>query len=183
MGKPLCLRVSYQSFSAPAYEAREDTVVGRLWAYDQGLDVVVLETGNTGALPAKLRRAVASTSYDVKGRGAAQTTTGFKLVQGGCISQVDILSDEEYAAKHGNHALSSVANVPVAAMEARDEAAKKRCSERAHQIGPKEAGELGQAIFDALSKTYVSCSSRLPCRWHESHIIVLDEVVIVRVPH
>lgn len=157
VGKPLRLIVSYDSFSAPNYDAHESTAVGRLWAYDQGLDVVVLENGKTGALPAALRRAAASASYDVQGRSAPHATTGFKLVQGARIVHVDILTDEEYASSHSNRTLSTVANVPVAAMEARDAAATKRSMERAQQIGPEEAGELGQAIFDALSKTYVLC--------------------------
>ncbi|WFC94471.1 hypothetical protein MBRA1_001101 [Malassezia brasiliensis] len=162
VGKPLRLIVSYDSFSAPNYEAHESTVVGRLWAYDQSLDVVVLETGMTGALPPALRRAAASASYEAQGRSAPQATTGFKLVQGARIVHVDILTDEEYASSHSNHTLSTVANVPVAAMEARDSAATKRSMERAQQIGPEEAGELGQAIFDALSKTstYVPNLSR-----------------------
>lgn len=155
MGKPLRLIVSYDSFSAPNYDAHESTVVGRLWAYDQGLDVVVLETGTTGALPPTLRRAAASASYEAQGRSAPHATTGFKLVQGARIVHVDIVTDEEYASSHSNRALSTVANVPIAAMEARDAAATKRSMERAQQIGPEEAGELGQAIFDALSKTYV----------------------------
>lgn len=157
VGKPLRIGVTYKSFDAPSYDAQDDAVVGRLWAYDQALDMVVLETGRAGALPASLRRAAASAAYDAPnaGRGAAPATTGFKLVQGRCIARVDILSDEEYAASHGTHGLSTVASVPVAAMEARDAAATKRSLERAQQIGPKEAGELGQGIFDALSKTYV----------------------------
>lgn len=181
VGKPLRLSVSYKSFTAPNYGAHDEIVQGRLWAYDHGLDVVVLETGSAGALPGPLRRAAASAAYSTQQRHSHQATTGFKLVQGAHIAQVVILEEDEYAAKHGNHVLSMIANVPVAAMEARDAAATKKCMERAQQIGPQEAGELGQAIFDALSKTYVLYSPRLPCRWHETHIIVLDEVVVVRI--
>ena len=39
---------------------------------------------------------------------------------------------------------------------ARDEAASKKCAMRASQLGPAAAGELGQTVFDALSKTCVS---------------------------
>lgn len=159
VSKPLRLTVSYGSFSAPNYEGHAETVVGRLWAYDATLDMAVLETGSAPPLAPMLRRSAAAAVYDAGNpRAAPGVHTGFKCVRGAYIKHADVLSDEELASAfpHVPVQPSVVVPVPVAAMEARDEAASKKCAMRASQLGPAAAGELGQTVFDALSKTCVS---------------------------
>lgn len=179
------LDVSYPSFQAPHYAAPLQSIVGRLWLYDAAREMVILETGAQAPLPAALRHTVASAVYEggAPTRNAHGTVSGFKMVRVPHIVQAHIVPEDARPAQVPAQ-LTTSPNVPSAAMEVREAAATRKCTERSAQLGPPEAGELGQSIFDGLCKTYVAhtnCS--LPCRWHESHIIVLDEVVIVGTQH
>ncbi|WFD19385.1 hypothetical protein MCAP1_001615 [Malassezia caprae] len=165
--KILKLDVSYPSFEAPQYAEPVQSITGRLWLYDAAREIVVLETGVQGPLPAELRTTVASAVYEgAPARSASGTVSGFKIVRVPHIVQADIVPDEARPANVPAQ-LTSVPSVPSAALEAREAAATRKCAERTAQLGPREAGALGQSVFDSLCKT-----------WHESHIIVLDEVVI-----
>ncbi|WFD26926.1 hypothetical protein MNAN1_001915 [Malassezia nana] len=167
------LDVSYPSFQAPQYAERVQSITGRLWLYDAAREMVVLETGAQAPLPAELKNTAASSAYEggAQTRAGAGTVSGFKFVRVPTIVLAEVVPDDA-ASTHGVPAqLTHVPQVPSDAMEAREAVTARKCRERAAQLGPPEAGELGQSVFDSLSKT-------LPCRWHESHIIVLDDVVI-----
>ncbi|CAO1618457.1 unnamed protein product [Jaminaea pallidilutea] len=66
--------------------------------------------------------------------------------------------------------LSEVTPVDVNMAEKREVAASREAQARASRIGVGVT-ETGQEIFEALSKT-------LPVRWHEKHIIIMDEVTL-----
>lgn len=201
VGKQLRLGVRQASFVAPDYAGAIDFVEGRLWAYDAASDTVVLETGNVNALPPYMRRVAASAVYDVEGANASRpaqassgVATGFKLLKGSNISHIEQLSESDAEATRRAASGSTFAapselapayEVPSNVVEAREAAAVKRSLDKAQRTGSKEVSDTGQTIFDALSKTYVTaCRSllthSLPCRWHDTHIIVLDEVIVVR---
>ncbi len=57
---------------------------------------------------------------------------------------------------HGPSQLTHISAVPVAAMEVREAAATKKCQERSMQLAPSEASDIGQIVFDAVNKTYVT---------------------------
>ncbi|WFD05450.1 hypothetical protein MVES1_000780 [Malassezia vespertilionis] len=156
VGKPLRLHVPYKSFDPPAYGAASETVVGRLWTYDAGVDLVVLETGAAPDLPTALHRAPAAIVYNSPYGRVNSTTSGFKLIRGTQIAGVEFLTEEEYHV-HTNYVseLCTIPPVSLAAMEVRDAASVQKSLERILRIGPKAAGEVGQTVFDALSKTYV----------------------------
>jgi len=153
--KILKLDVSYPSFEAPRYAEPVQTVTGRLWLYDAAREMVVLETGAQAPLPAEMRSMVASAGYEgMPARSANGTVTGFKMVRVPHIVQAEIVPDEARPASVPAQ-LTSVPCVPSAALEAREAAASRKCIERTAQLGPPEAGALGQLVFDSLSKTYV----------------------------
>ncbi|CAO1620332.1 unnamed protein product [Parajaminaea phylloscopi] len=67
-------------------------------------------------------------------------------------------------------ALSEVIAIDTSVADRREAAATKEAQLRASRIGVG-VSEEGQEVFEALSKT-------LPCRWHEKHIIIMDEVTL-----
>ena len=71
------------------------------------------------------------------------------MVRASKIQRVDVLQDDQ------SIPLTTVHPVPVAAIEARDAAAKKKCQERVAQLAPSNVSDVGQAVFDAVNKTYV----------------------------
>lgn len=159
VGAPVRLDVSYESFEAPAYDRAVSSVTGRLWTYDAEAGMAVVETGDAAALPPALSRAAAAAVYGTPASartGAAAKTTGFKLVSVRSITAVHVLSEDAY------DPLSEVGSIADDVLDARNAAAAKKGTERAHQIGPREAGAVGQAVFDALSKTYVPELTQTP---------------------
>lgn len=149
------LTVSYPSFRAPDYAVPTESLVGRLWAYDAASNMVVLETGHTNAMAPYMRRAVASAVCDTSTRASANsgTMSGFKMVRASRIQRVDVLQDDK------SIPLTTASPVPAAAIEARDAAARKKCQERVAQLAPSSVSDVGQAVFDAVNKTYVLCDS------------------------
>lgn len=158
-GKPLKLEVAYPSFHVPDYTKHVHSLVGRLWAYDNVSGMLVLETGQAPPLPTALRNSPVSAVYEA-GTGRAPTSgslSGFKMICVSEISQADVLSEEAFAKAlpDAPAQLTVVPSIPPAVLAAREANAIKKCEERTHQLGPREAGVLGQAVFDALNKTYV----------------------------
>lgn len=149
------LTVSYPSFHAPDYEVRTESLVSRLWAYDAASNMVVLETGHTSALAPSLRRAAASAVCETSSRASANSgnLAGFKMLRASSIQRIDVLQDDK------SIPLTTVNPVPVAAIEARDATARKKCQERVAQLAPSSVSDVGQAVFDAVNKTYVPCDS------------------------
>lgn len=149
--------MSYPSFQAPQYAERVQSLTGRLWLYDAAREMVVLETGAQAPLPAELKHTVASSVYEggAPTRAGAGTVTGFKLVRVPTIVLAEVVPDDAASAHDVPAQLTHVPQVPSDAIEAREMAAARKCTERAAQLGPAEAGELGQSVFDSLSKTYV----------------------------
>ncbi|WFC97683.1 hypothetical protein MYAM1_000402 [Malassezia yamatoensis] len=156
VGKPVKVRVSYNSFQAPEYGKATQHISGRVWAYDEKLDLVVLETASQGEVPSALRRAAAGAACNVHSRNASLKRSGFKVLRGSLIEHADEVDDNRSRSNLINAPLSRVNRVSHSAMDIRETAGTKRSLERAQQIGPKEAGDAGQAVFDALSKTYQS---------------------------
>jgi len=179
VGKPLRVQLQYKSFHAPAYEEQSPTVMGRLWAYDAQLEMLVLETGNTSALPPPMRRVASSAAHGssaapARGPSAAPgPLSGFKLISAAGVANFDVLSESEYASARSaayngatfapGDALSSVPPVAPAALEARESASRRRSLEKAERTGSKDVGEMGQAVFDALSKTCVGARAWCVC--------------------
>ncbi|WFD33672.1 hypothetical protein MCUN1_000485 [Malassezia cuniculi] len=172
-GAQLRLTVAHSSFEAPEYGAQTETIVGRLWAYEPSQQLVVLETENKSALPQMMQRAAAAAVYapaTLSTTAGAHTPknggsyTGFKIVHASSIKNIALVE------KGDAQKLSRVVAVDPAARTAREAYAVRKSMEKAERTGA-DVSELGQAVFDALSKT-------LPCRWHGTHIIVLDEVVV-----
>ena len=145
------LTVSYPSFHAPEYAVPTESLVSRLWAYDAASNVVVIETGHTSALAPSMRRAAASAVCETSPRVLSNSgaLAGFKMVRASKIQRVDVLQDDQ------SIPLTTVHPVPVAAIEARDAAAKKKCQERVAQLAPSNVSDVGQVVFDAVNKTYV----------------------------
>lgn len=166
LSAPVQLTLTYDSFQAPDYATRTDTIIGRLWTYDPAACMVVLETGNKAALPPAMRRAPASAVYELgtsapRHSQSGAALTGFKFVRALRIQRVDVLSESKYES-HTPHApahLTTVNSVPVAALEARSSAAVRKCEERTLQLAPPSVSETGQAVFDAVNKTYVALPS------------------------
>lgn len=157
---PVQLTVTYPSFQAPDYSTGTDSVVGRIWAFDTVSNLVVLETGNSSALPPAMRRAAASAVYEAGStRGPSSgLVTGFKIVRASSIKQLKVLNEAQYEKlmPHGPSQLTHISAVPVAAMEVREAASTKKCQERSMQLAPSEASDIGQIVFDAVNKTYVT---------------------------
>ncbi|KAL8283252.1 hypothetical protein RQP46_006030 [Phenoliferia psychrophenolica] len=126
----------------------ERTVEGSLWTYDAALSLVVLSTASPSP--------------------SASTKRSYTLVKTPQIKAVVVLSTAP------DPALPSLAealkNVSLKDAEARVERAVAEDRKQRARVG-KGVSEEAQALFDALGKT-------LPVRWHETQIVVLDEVII-----
>ncbi|KAJ9478355.1 AD domain-containing protein [Pseudozyma hubeiensis] len=156
---------------------------GKLWAYDPTLGVVGLEC-EASPLPPHLLSApaaaasVAQASQTSRNRFAQPTNAvGFTIVKVSEIKNIefsqqtsDSANGAASAAKSQVDALTQIYPVSLKAAQLREADAVRQSLTKIARTG-KDVSQLGQQIFDALSKT-------LPCRWHESHIIVMEEVVI-----
>lgn len=152
----LTMRTPAFSVSSASDEA---VVVGRVWAFDASRDVVVLETGLAPPLPPSMRRTLASAVYEGHaGRAPSNgSVTGFKLVRASLIAQAAALPDDAVGkeAPDVRASLTDIAPVPPEMLATREAAALRKCEERAQQLGPDGVSAEGQAVFDALNKTYV----------------------------
>ncbi|KIS70412.1 uncharacterized protein UMAG_11685 [Mycosarcoma maydis] len=159
------------------------TLSGKLWAYDPTLGVVGLEC-EASPLPSHLSSApaaaasVAQASQTSRNRFAQPTNTvGFAIVKVSEINKIEFAQQPSGSAdsaaattKSQADSLTQIYPVSLKAAQSREADAIKQSLTKVARTG-KDVSQLGQQIFDALSKT-------LPCRWHESHIIVMEEVVI-----
>ncbi|TKY86739.1 hypothetical protein EX895_004379 [Sporisorium graminicola] len=159
------------------------TISGKLWAYDPILGVVGLEC-EPSALPSHLSMApaaaasVAQASQTSRNRYAQPTNAvGFTIVKVSEIKKIEFEQPSESTngataagSKSQADDLTPIYPVSLKAAQLREADAVKQSLTKVARTG-KDVSQLGQQIFDALSKT-------LPCRWHESHIIVMEEVVI-----
>ncbi|CBQ71798.1 conserved hypothetical protein [Sporisorium reilianum SRZ2] len=158
------------------------TISGKLWAYDPILGVVGLEC-EPSVLPSHLSAApaaaasVAQASQTSRNRFAQPTNAvGFTIVKVSEINKIEFEAAESTngaaaaASKSQADSLTPIHPVSLKTAQLREADAVKQSLTKVARTG-KDVSQLGQQIFDALSKT-------LPCRWHESHIIVMEEVVI-----
>ncbi|KAJ1027482.1 hypothetical protein NDA18_003488 [Ustilago nuda] len=156
------------------------TLSGKLWAYDPSLGVVGLECESMG-LPPHLSSAPAAAASVAQ---ASQTSrnkfaqpiaaVGFTIVKVSEIKKIGLHQSTQASngtsSRSGADSLTPIHPVSLKAAQSREADALKQSLSKVARTG-KDVSQLGQQIFDALSKT-------LPCRWHESHIIVMEEVVI-----
>ncbi|KAK0547016.1 hypothetical protein OC846_002038 [Tilletia horrida] len=169
-----------------------DVATGLLFAFDPNLGTVALETLST-AVPAYLSASIAGgAGNNAKEQAAAAAAaaavaqdsirrTGFRLIKIREVKQVE-LGPASDATVNGTSSstpappsqqqqlLTPLQALNIAALEARANTAIRDAHIRASRRGVGVSNQA-QNIFDALSKT-------LPCRWHGTHIIVMDEIVI-----
>jgi protein LSM12 len=162
-------------------------ISGLLFAHDASSGLVILETGfdpsqnsnsisssgSSSGYPSKAASAPTTRRHAAvvaaQGGSSDRRPTGFKLIKERTIKEVQVLSHNDgiYATS-----LSPVNVVNPMIAEKREMAATKEATLRASRIGPSGVSDLGQELFEALSKT-------LPCRWWEKNIVILDDVVLV----
>ncbi|CEH15242.1 Uncharacterized conserved protein [Ceraceosorus bombacis] len=178
-------------------EEKGETVIGQLWAYDEALGVVVLQcdasaggvggaTSGTGTnmgaacinptvLAAASNAALAGSSPNTNpSTTSTSTISDPSIISAGkntrSIKSVSLVQTSIGAAASGASQLSGLNSVNLAQVENRERVAALDSNKRYNRIG-KGVGREGQMVFDALDKT-------LPCRWHQTHIIVMDDIVI-----
>ncbi|KAJ1873622.1 hypothetical protein LPJ57_004921 [Coemansia sp. RSA 486] len=144
------------------------TIEGSVFTYDVYSGVVALISDNSVSngigQPAGQQRQHNSDSPSVGGGAQKQQAARIHLIKAADIR------DLEVTAKSGTLALPEIRPVNMAAVEARKKRSLMQAQERASRIGVGVT-DVAQSIFEALSRT-------LPCRWDQSKIVVLDEVVI-----
>lgn len=138
---------------------------GKLWAYDPSLGVVGLEC-EASSLPPHLASApaaaasVAQASQTSRNRFAQPTSAvGFTIVKVSEIKRIEFtqqLSESANGAASGiksqAESLTQVYPVSLKAAQAREADAVKQSLTKVARTG-KDVSQLGQQIFDALSKT------------------------------
>ncbi|KAJ1877753.1 hypothetical protein H4R99_004205 [Coemansia sp. RSA 1722] len=144
------------------------TIEGSVFTYDVYSGVVALISDNSVSngigQPAGQQQQHTSDSPSVGGGAQKQQAARIHLIKAANIR------DLEVTAKSGTLALPEIRPVNMAAVEARKKRSLMQAQERASRIGVGVT-DVAQSIFEALSRT-------LPCRWDQSKIVVLDEVVI-----
>lgn len=161
------------------------TVSGRLWAYEPALGVVALECSPLKLDPVlssapAAAASVAQASQASRSGKTSSSSVGFRIVK---VAEIKKIVFDQHTNPNGASAetaagspatnLTPIHPVSLKTAQMRETDAVRQSLARQARTG-KDVSKLGQSIFDALSKT-------LPCRWHESHILVMDEVVIVSI--
>ncbi|PWZ00683.1 hypothetical protein BCV70DRAFT_237030 [Testicularia cyperi] len=159
-------------------------VSGKLWAYDPSLGVVGLEcpseslNSTLSAAPAAAASVAQASQAARNPSSRAREAVGFKLVKVSEVKKIEfVASSASHPDKSNGSNATSLADsltpihpVSLKAAQMREMDAVKRSLTKVARTG-KDVSEMGQLVFDALSKT-------LPCRWHGPHIIVMEEVVV-----
>ena len=138
------------------------TLSGKLWAYDPSLGVVGLECEST-ALPSHLASApaaaasVAQASQTSRNRFAQPTAAaGFTIVKVSEIKKIEFEKSSEAAngaaSKSMADSLTPIHPVSLKAAQLKEADAVKQSLTKVARTG-KDVSQLGQQIFDALSKT------------------------------
>ncbi|KAJ2848234.1 hypothetical protein J3B02_003992 [Coemansia erecta] len=148
------------------------TIEGSVFTYDVYSGVIALvsdssvSNGANGPTDQQQQQQQQSSnnSPSVGGGIAKQQIARIHLVKAANIKDLQV------TAKSGTLMLPEVHPVATATIEARKKSSLMQEQERASRIGIGVT-DVAQSIFEALSRT-------LPCRWDQSKIVVLDEVII-----
>lgn len=138
------------------------TLSGKLWAYDPSLGVVGLECESTG-LPPHLSSAPAAAASVAQ---ASQTSrnkfaqpiaaVGFTIVKVSEIKKIGLHQSTQASngtsSRSGADSLTPIHPVSLKAAQSREADAVKQSLTKVARTG-KDVSQLGQQIFDALSKT------------------------------
>ncbi|KAJ1028711.1 hypothetical protein NDA16_001877 [Ustilago loliicola] len=138
------------------------TLSGKLWAYDPTLGVVGLEC-ESKALPSHLSSApaaaasVAQASQTSRNRFAQPTAAvGFTIVKVSEIKKIEFHQSPDASNGAGSKlqadSLTSIHPVSLKAAQLREADAVKQSLTKVARTG-KDVSQLGQQVFDALSKT------------------------------
>ena len=133
---------------------------GLLWCYDNASGTIVLETGTTLPSSSSSVSELASTPYSTALSSNQRRTeinvprSGFRILKAREVRAVDVLSQstaDSLGLPKGISTIDSSVASPAAA-QARERAAVRDIQVKASKLG-KGVSQLGQSIFDALSKT------------------------------
>lgn len=152
IGSPLRLTLSNNSI-----------VTGSLWAYDSSLATLVLETGVQPPSVPIPSHAAASPSPTILNptslinpTSTSTKSTGFRIIKTREISNIEVITlkkDQEPTKElQFVKSLTGIHPVNVEGAKRREELAVKEGKMRASRKG-KDVSQLGQDVFDALSKT------------------------------
>lgn len=151
IGSPLRLTLSNNSI-----------ITGSLWAYDSSLATLALETGVQQPSVPIPSHAAASPSPTILNPTSLTTptsttkSTGFRIIKTREISNIEVmnLSKDQEPSKDLQFvkSLTAIHPVNVEGAKRREELAVKEGKLRAGRKG-KDVSQLGQDVFDALSKT------------------------------
>lgn len=143
----------------PSGELPQRTVTGTLWTYDPTTSLVVLSTASSTA-----------PSNPTTAQNPPSQKRSYHLVKTNQIKSVVVLSTTPSPDSVSLPPLDQLRATPPAELKARlDKAVRADMAERA-RVG-KGVSEEAQALFDALGRT-------LPVRWHNTSMVVMDEVII-----
>lgn len=145
-------------------------VEGKVWCYDPLPGVIVLECPGSSSAAA----GGGGSSTDSSGKGK-QTYRMIKMNQ---IKEVQIGDKNSMEKIESSTTTSSIVNkileplkpININAVELREASAIKNDDARRARIG-HGVSRWAQEIFDALGKT-------LPVRWHQTSIVILDDVLL-----
>ena len=154
----------------PHPQDKNDRVIsGKLWAYDQSIGSIALETQPKPLEPflASSPASAAASQLSSRSRNIASntSTTGFKIIKTSEVKKVEFSSASQAASSSSTAANGSSVSqaatssitplhaVSLPAAQAREANAVKQSRVKASKMGGKDVSELGQLVFDALSKT------------------------------
>ncbi|EGF99613.1 uncharacterized protein MELLADRAFT_75894 [Melampsora larici-populina 98AG31] len=140
-------------------------VEGKVWCYDPLPGVIVLEC--PGSSP--------TSTTDLQSGKGKQTYRMIKMnqikeVQIGDKNNMDKIESSTTTSSIVDKILEPLKPININAVELREATAIKNDDARRARIG-HGVSRWGQEIFDALGKT-------LPVRWHQTSIVILDDVLL-----